>query len=70
MRLKSYEGRAIEIAFGGVVSLRSVDPIGMIVYALIENEAAPPSHRYKFLNWDEEGTQLLEIVAASWRSRR
>ncbi len=53
--------------FEGVDSIESNDPVGMLLFALAEQEHVPPLRRFKFLNWDEEESdQRLAVTCRTF----
>jgi len=56
-------GRSISLVFRGVTDVQAVEPVGMILYALSEMRTTPPLRRFVFINWDEESSARLEILA-------
>ena len=67
--VKAYDGRLYAIEFQGVRSLKSQEPEGMMLYALIEMAAAPPSRRFVFADWEGGGGRYLEVTAEAMKSR-
>jgi hypothetical protein len=66
--VKAYDGRLYALEFQGVQSLKAHRPEGMILYALIEMEAAPPSRRFVFADWEGSGGRYLEVTAEVMKS--
>src|SRR5688572_26922970 len=61
--IESYEGRQFALEFSGVAGVDTHQPIGMILYALVEVEASPPARRFEFVLADEESEARLAIEA-------
>lgn len=60
--VKTESGRTLKIEFEGVISVKSNEPDGMVLYSL--SEMKHPEHRlFIFTNWDEEDDSYLEILA-------
>ena len=66
--VKAYDGRLYALEFHGVRSLRSHQPEGMMLYALIEMAAAPPSRWFVFAEWEDGGGRYLEVMAEGMKS--
>ena len=66
--VRAYDGRHYALEFHGVRSLRSHEPEGMMLYALIEMAAAPPLRRFVFAEWEDGGGRCLEVTAESIKS--
>jgi hypothetical protein len=68
MGCAAYDGRLYALGFHGVRALRSHEPEGMMLYALIEMAAAPPSRRFVFAEWEDGGGRYLEVTAEGMKS--
>ena len=66
--VRAYDSRLYALEFHGVRSLRSHQPEGMVLYALIEMAAAPPSRRFVFAEWEDGGGRYLEVMAEGMKS--
>jgi hypothetical protein len=61
--LKAYEGRHFAVRFYGVSSCEAQDAEGMMLYGLSEMSGASPLHKFHFLNWDDDDSARMEIIA-------
>lgn len=61
--LERADGQPLLLLFRGVTSLKAHRAEGMMVYALSELRAEPPSRRFVFPNWDEDDDAFLELIA-------
>jgi hypothetical protein len=66
VRVRGASGRGFVVEFRGVQVIRFEHPEGMMIYALSEMRALPPTRRFVFGNWDEDDKSFLEIEAESF----
>jgi hypothetical protein len=75
VHLRGASGRNWIAEFQNVHAIRSITPIGMLLYSLSEMSAVPPVRRFVFVNWyskeiedeREESKRMLEIDAENFK---
>jgi hypothetical protein len=60
-------GCLFSLVFYGVIHHHAVTPEGMTLYALTEEQDSLPHRKFVFVNWNEEDSSELSIVAAGFR---
>jgi len=67
--LRPVEGTQLQFAFERVSHLISKNPNGMMLYAIHELPAAPPTRHFVFVNWGDDDPRSLEVRAerGSWK---
>lgn len=64
--LRSYDGREFGIRFWGVVAVEAHQAEGMMLYTLCELNEAAPIRRFRFVNWEDDSPDDLQIVATDF----
>jgi hypothetical protein len=62
------DGNDVTVTFAGITGVEAIDPVGMVLYALVEMVANDPQRRFVFQPSDEESNAKLEVTARIFTS--
>ena len=67
VRVEGAGGAAYDLRFDNVGSVTTKEPVGMMLYALVEVDVGTAhSKRFDFVNWDDDGDGRLSVTAESF----
>jgi hypothetical protein len=66
VRVRSSEGDLYVLRFAGVEAVEANRPVGMLLYAFVEESGDEPHRRFVFANWDEDDDAMLTVVAQAF----